>query len=72
MPAKNQYMEEPVPFEPEAVVKQYRDVSNRLREEESEIGRMEFTTIAQRLRVQRKERQGEDCLHEMAFGEPWG
>jgi hypothetical protein len=33
-------------------------------------GRAEFRGIAQRLRRQWKEWQGEDSLHEMSFGEP--
>ena len=39
-------MDEPVPFDPEAVVKQYGDVCNRLCAEESDLSQMEFRAIA--------------------------
>ena len=59
------------PFDPVAIVAEYRVVMNRLDEEETESGEAELQATALRLRVLWQEWQGEDCLHQMAFGEPW-
>jgi hypothetical protein len=58
------------PFDVAAVVATYVHVFARLYAEKTEAGRTEFDSIAQRLRAAWKTWQGEDSLHEMAFGEP--
>jgi hypothetical protein len=58
------------PFDPQKVVDDYRSVIARLEAEQTELGKAEFRAIAQRLRQMWAEWQGEDCLYEMAFGEP--
>jgi hypothetical protein len=60
----------PTPFEPARTVDQYRSVMAELDAERTELGTAEFRAIAQRLRTLWAEWQGEDSLHEMAFGEP--
>lgn len=57
-------------FDPEAAVTVYRRVIAQLESEMTEPGQVEFRRIALRLRETWKEWQGEDSLHEMAFGEP--
>jgi hypothetical protein len=58
------------PFEPAKVVEEYRSIMAELEIERTELGRAEFRAIAERLRSLWAEWQGEDSLHEMAFGEP--
>jgi hypothetical protein len=60
----------PTPFEPARIVDQYRSVIAQLEAERTELGKAEFGAVAQRLRQLWTEWQGEDSLHEMAFGEP--
>ena len=62
--------DEPAPFDPELAVADYRRVIASLNAATSEVDRYEHRTIAARLRVEWKTWQGEDSLHEMAFGEP--
>jgi hypothetical protein len=58
------------PFEPASIVEQYRSVIAELEAERTDLGMAEFRAVAQRLRQLWAEWQGEDSLHEMAFGEP--
>jgi hypothetical protein len=58
------------PFDPQKVVGDYRSVIAQLDAEQTELGKAEFRAVAQRLRKLWAEWQGEDCLYEMAFGEP--
>ena len=58
------------PFDAERAVAIYRDVIAKRDQETTELGKAEFQTIAKRLRASWKTWQGEDSLHEMAFGEP--
>lgn len=58
------------PFDPEAAVATYRRVIAQRDEQAADVARAKFDTIAVRLRQAWKEWQGEDSLHEMAFGEP--
>jgi hypothetical protein len=60
----------PTPFEPTTIVDQYRSVIAQLEVERTELGKAEFGAVAQHLRQLWTEWQGEDSLHEMAFGEP--
>jgi hypothetical protein len=55
---------------PEGIVNQYRDVISRLETATDELGKAEWEGVAKRLRQAWHEWQGEDSLHEMAFGEP--
>ena len=57
-------------FDAAKAVAQYRDVIAQLDVQATELGRQEFQTIGTRLRKSWASWQGEDCLHEMAFGEP--
>ena len=57
------------PFDAERAVEMYRRVI-ALRDASTDLGRMEFQAITQRLHDSWKNWQGEDSLHEMAFGEP--
>jgi hypothetical protein len=57
-------------FDPELAVADYRRVMAQLNAATSEVDKFEFRTIATRMRVEWKAWQGEDSLHEMAFGEP--
>ena len=57
-------------FDTEKTVAQYREVIARLESATTEPGAEEFRGIAIRLRTKWKDWQGEDSLHEMAFGEP--
>jgi hypothetical protein len=57
-------------FDPENAVATYREVMAQLEAQATDLGRDEFRAIALRLRQQWTEWQGEDSLHEMAFGEP--
>ena len=56
--------------EPEQVVERYRRLMAELETAKSESQRAELRESAMRLRHRWKEWQGEDSLHEMAFGEP--
>ena len=56
-------------FDPEKAVAKYRRVIAQ-RDAATGPGRAEFETIIKRLRKEWKDWQGEDCLHETAFGEP--
>ena len=58
------------PFDAERAVAIYRDVIAKRDAEATDLGKAEFQTIAKRLRASWKTWQGEDSLHEMAFGEP--
>jgi hypothetical protein len=58
-------------FDPVAAVEEYRRVIERRDSPETpESGRDEFELMAKRLRACWTEWQGEDSLHEMAFGAP--
>jgi hypothetical protein len=60
----------PKPFEPARIVEDYRSVMVKLEAERTDLGRAEVGAVALRLRSIWTEWQGEDSLHEMAFGEP--
>jgi hypothetical protein len=57
-------------FDAEKVVADYRRVVGEFEAEPTAIGKAEFRGIATRMRASWKVWQGEDSLHEMAFGEP--
>ena len=59
----------PSEFEPEQLVDQYRDVITRLDSAADEPAKAEWQGVAKRMRQAWREWQGEDSLHEMAFGE---
>jgi len=61
---------ETVDFEPAKLVEQYRDAVARIESAANESARERWKWAAQRLRKQWAQWQGEDSLHEMAFGEP--
>ena len=53
-----------------AIIERYRDVT-ALRETATDaLGKAEWDGVAKRLREAWRAWQGEDSLHEMAFGEP--
>jgi hypothetical protein len=56
-------------FDPELAVSHYRRVIAQLHAATG-IDKHDLRMISARLRVQWKDWQGEDSLHEMAFGEP--
>jgi hypothetical protein len=58
------------PFDPARIVEEYRSVIAELEAERTDLGKAEFRAAAQRLRQLWTGWQGEDSLHEMAFGEP--
>lgn len=58
------------PFDPENAVATYRKTIANRNEQTADRDWIEFNAIVQRLRREWKEWQGEDSLHEMAFGEP--
>jgi hypothetical protein len=58
-------------FEPEPFVIEYRGVIAKLEAATSDIDRAEYRRIADGMKARWKRWQGEDSLHEMAFGEPW-
>jgi hypothetical protein len=62
-------MAERIDADPEAIVVKYRDVTSRMESAADELGRAEWQGVARRLRQAWREWQGEDSLHEMAFGE---
>jgi hypothetical protein len=57
-------------FDPVVLVDHYRQIIAAHDAETTAFGRREFQEIAQRMRLRWAEWQGEDSLHEMAFGEP--
>jgi hypothetical protein len=64
-------MTEALESNPEAFVSRYRDAIARLEgAPRDERIRAEWLNVAKRLRARWKDWQGEDSLHEMAFGEP--
>jgi hypothetical protein len=62
-------MAERIDANPEAFVVGYRDVTSRMESATDELSRAEWQGVAQRLRQAWRDWQGEDSLHEMAFGE---
>jgi hypothetical protein len=56
--------------EPEQIVERYRTLIAEIENAKSEAQTAELRVSARRLRDRWKEWQGEDSLHEMAFGEP--
>jgi hypothetical protein len=60
----------PSEMEPEQLVERYRSLVSQLEIAGHEAHRAEVQTAAKRLRECWREWQGEDSLHEMAFGEP--
>jgi hypothetical protein len=56
--------------EPEQIVERYRTLIAEIETAKSEAQSAELRVSARRLRDRWKEWQGEDSLHEMAFGEP--
>jgi len=63
-------MNEHSDFNAEQAVATYRRVIAQRDAETSAPSWAEFETIAQRLRQEWNDWQGEDSLHEIAFGEP--
>lgn len=59
-----------VDFDPLTAVAEYRKVVGHLESTTMPEGKEELSRIANRMRANWKDRQGEDSLHEMAFGEP--
>jgi hypothetical protein len=57
-------------FDPERAVAEYRRMIAQRDGQKTQQGKAEFEAIASRLRQAWKDWQGEDSLHEMAFGEP--
>ena len=55
---------------PEALVVRYREVISRLEAAKDALNRFEWQGVARRMRQEWRLWQGEDSLHEMAFGEP--
>jgi hypothetical protein len=54
----------------EEIVANYRDVITKRESATDTWNRAEFESLARRMRLAWSEWQGEDSLHEMAFGEP--
>jgi hypothetical protein len=63
-------MSDDLGFDPEAFIARYRHVVDQLGKQTDDQGRAEFHAVAKQLRAQWKYWQGEDSLHQMAFGEP--
>ena len=63
-------MLEKIEANPSATIEQYRAAINKMEAAKDEPGRAEWSSVAKRLRGVWREWQGEDSLHEMAFGEP--
>ena len=59
-----------VSFDPEHAVATFRQVIGKRDKQTADPDWIEFNSIAHRLRREWAEWQGEDSLHEMAFGEP--
>ena len=57
-------------FDAEGAVNSYREVIAWRDKQQTDLGRADCQEIADRMRKAWKERQGEDSLHEMAFGKP--
>ena len=57
-------------FDPQAAVDHYRHAVAQLDAQSTDLGREEWRTIAARLCSRWTAWQGEDSLHEMAYGEP--
>jgi hypothetical protein len=60
----------PAEMEPEQLVDRYRSLIGQLEIATHDAHKDEIKQAAKRLRDRWKEWQGEDSLHEMAFGEP--
>jgi hypothetical protein len=60
----------PSEMEPEQIVERYRGLLAQLDLATDEAHRLEIREAARRLRDRWKAWQGENSLHEMAFGEP--
>jgi hypothetical protein len=60
----------PHEMEPEQIVERYRNLISQLEIASQDAHRAEVREAAKRLRDRWREWQGEDSLHEMAFGEP--
>jgi hypothetical protein len=60
----------PGEMEPEQIVERYRSLIGQLEIATQDAHRAEVREAAKRLRDRWREWQGEDSLHEMAFGEP--
>ena len=60
----------PREMEPEQFVERYRDLIGQLETTLSDAHRVEIQQAARQLRERWREWQGEDSLHDMAFGEP--
>jgi hypothetical protein len=58
-------------FDAAAAVAEYRRVIKQRDAQTTKRGRATYDATAERLRQAWKEWQGEDSLHEMAFGEPF-
>ena len=63
-------MTDGIQFEPEQAVAIYRRVIAQLNAAESEVDKHELRSMAMKMRLEWKAWQGEDGLHEMAFGPP--
>jgi hypothetical protein len=59
-----------VEFDAAGAVTEYRRIMAKRDAATGELGRAEYDRIAQVLRDRWAKWQGEDCLHEMAYGEP--
>ncbi len=57
-------------FDPEQAVIEYRRVIAQRKARTTDVGRADYEGIVKRMRAAWTEWQGEDSLHEMAFGEP--
>jgi hypothetical protein len=57
-------------MEPEQIVESYRSLISEIENAKHDSQRAYLREAAKRLRERWKEWQGEDSLHEMAFGEP--
>lgn len=57
------------PFDPELAVTEYRNSIARRDAARTDKSRAKHQALANRLREKWKDWQGEDSLHEMAFGE---
>ena len=57
-------------FDTEKVVAEYRKVIGQLESATTEVEKSGLRLVASQLRDQWTNWQGEDSLHEMAFGEP--
>jgi hypothetical protein len=64
-------MDDIVDFDVDGAIDRYRFVIASLDAATNDLARAEWEAVAQRLRSAWKEWQGEDCLHETAFGEPF-